>query len=290
MLALDGKKIDSIYLDEFAMILRSYQRILDRAYLAYQGKSRAGYVPRARFHASMRSLDKGSILMELLVYAPALAQALLVATNPNDLQHPLSHLKSVVLDFYRKVANVRQKINKEPIVIVGDNNDVGDVYVGDITAQGNVEINVNKIVQYGADMMRDPMHDITRRIKKGAIDELRSYSHSVQGEKKGYTLTEADAGIMDSHSSFGDPEEMAVNIVQFNKYTGNGRLEVVESNTIDSRREIGFYADSDKVEFDKIAGALRQSVRWVSISAIKEFYCYPSGERKISRLIIDTFG
>ena len=227
-LSLMGKQVEAIRLDELAMILRAYQQILDRAYLAYQGKKRATNVPRTGFHTSVQSWKKGSIILDLLVESPALAQAALMI-------NPISDLMEGVVMFYRHL-HLPNHFGEKTVKIEGDNNIVNVV-------QGDNNIIVSNVVNTAAGLMVMPMQNIVRRIEKGTIETFGSHvSHDEDQLQKppGFALTKKDVGIIDIKHLSGKTERMVVNIIQFNKKTGSGKLRIVESATIDRDTEIGF--------------------------------------------------
>lgn len=278
-LSLKGKKMESIRLDELALVLLSYQQILDRAYLAYQGRKRAGNFQREGFHASVKSWTKGSIIMELLIESYGLSQT---AVMPNG----ISYLMDQVVEFYR-ARNVlwgKQEPDKGPTIeISGDHNNP-------VIVKGNENIIIiSPLTQLGADMMEVPFKKLVDLIGKSAIDSLESCPSSVNESAKGFVLTKSDIGMLDYASDIGEAESMIVNVFQFNKKRGKGKLEVIESSTISRGEQITFYT-SDDVSYDAIAAAMRKTVRRTPIVATREFHCHPSGERKISFLTIEKIG
>lgn len=283
--SLKGGNVEAIRLDEFAVILQSYQRMLDRSFLAYEGRERAGNFQRENFHASLQSWKKGSIIMDVLLHAPGFAQTSFMA-NPIPI-NPISCLMEAVMMFYRMRDYMWKKYGHAPKVEIGGDNNAP---INVVSGSNNV-ITINHIVKNGTDMLEGPAGKIINLVEKNSIEEFSSRPLSVGGEAQGFTIASSDVGILDPVTDrTTEAEGMMVNIFQFNKKSGNGKLQIIESASIESGRELSFWAEEVRVSYDAIASALRKSVKRTPIAATKEFYYYPSGECKISYLTIKTVG
>lgn len=187
-LVLSGGRVNKIRLGELGAILSAYQRMMDRAYFAYQGKARPGRIRAKNFQASVKKFDKGSIDISLLVEFVAL-------TNTAMATAPISTLVEAALLYFRS----KSAKSENPPRNGGNNNNP----LIDIKGDGNIVI-VGDNARNAVNMMKGPARDIIRHIDKGAIASLRVRTvpgvlQFSQGQRMiHFSITREDVDLLDS--------------------------------------------------------------------------------------------
>ena len=280
-LSILGERANSIRLDELNFILQSYQRMLDRSYLALQGESHIRRVQRARFHAYSPSWKKGSIIMDFLIHMSDAAQFVLpLGPQAIDAFPSVSSMMGTVINFYKARAHLRTQHKKEPSVQTAKHgNAIGPIEViGD-----NNTIIISQTVKNGADMMEEPALQMANFVRKPGFDAI--CSSNKENRKEEFSIRTEDAGMLNSDIEHSEKSEsMVVRIFQFNRESGDGTLRIVESTTIGEGVKLKFSATADLHE--QIIDAMHAPES--KIASTRDFDLHPSGERTISRLHIKT--
>ncbi len=273
---------DEIDISELNLIMAAHQRLMQRAYLAYQGQPRITQVPKNRFRASVGSVENGSINFRFVVKLIETARELF-PTDMEGIVDPVSNVMKYVILFLKKRAELYRKHKAMPTVQMAKNargNIISPVQV----SGNNHNIIISPTIKLGADIMEEPTVQLVRAARK---KELKI--HCVNGNSKTdiFSISDRDLGILDVVALRDmEAEEMSVKIFKFNKISGKGMLVIMESKTMESETVCNFSASRKDVRYDNIVDAMHDSVDKSEIKVIKNFVYQPSGERTIKSLNI----
>ena len=283
-LSIIGKNLDSMRFDEMNAIFHSYQQILDRAHLAFMGKDKPSAISRDRFYASIPKQRPGSINWDFVLNSPYVHESVSLFQE-RVVMYSFALLIGGVVHFYRVRADKRAKGRNMQIRIKEDGCSADDIKESE---DGDV-IDVPSAVIKAADMMQEPMREMSRLIDSRKISEFRSFPTKEDGDScASAVITQADAVI------FAPPEEIdataeniIVKISEFDKESGTGKLQILQSSGDIPNARVKFEVPPELYE-DSIR-AMLPDVESSRVVAEKKFKSNLSGETKISGLRIVKF-
>ena len=280
-----GGKVEEIRLHELSKILTAYQGILDGTYLAYGDSKRMSMGERDNFYATLKSWNKGSIDIDFIVYASALAQTFISYGHSGVEFYTISKLKEVAYNFLKEKAIYFMREGKEPkIRIENQNTSGGDIYNFN-HIQGNFTI--SPPVAKASDNMERPIRDLSSIVKKGRVGKFSSFSDDSSGQKNGFILTPEDAEIFNPNVIIdNDMETIVAKIYSFNSDNGRGKLRIIESGEISPDTRLSFDVKNKEISYDKLVDLLHSSVRESKIIITKDFILHPSGMKTCAHVHI----
>lgn len=187
--------------------------------------------------------------------------------------------------FFKSRAKLYRRHKAMPIVQVVKNPQ-GQFIVPVAVHGNNNKIVIAPVIKSGADMSEEPTAQMARVVRNNPGLRISCRRNKSQNAEI-FSMSEQDSAILDvAVLKDKESEKITVNIFKFNKHSGKGLLEIINSATMEPGTIYNFKASRSDVRYDDIVDAMHDSVDTSEVMVIKDFIYHPSGEKTVKSLNI----
>lgn len=276
---IQGRNNEAVPLLSAIEAFKEFHSTIDKSYLTFTGKNKLYKSDRDQYKIIAHDLKTGSVIADLAIVLPPLAQATLAFHDASSVLNVKNvwELAKKSFSFLKKIAELRHE-GQKPTIVQHHN-----PYGLNIVAQGdNITINVGDIVANNAVRSESNIKNLARLVDRENIDSFSA----LDSLNDGIVLTPKENKIFNP-ATFLDKSSIEIfgKVFRLDVETKSGRLRVLDG---EYKGEYSFQIVGRQRVANYIFALGQHSSK---MTALKEIIKHPTGEETIAGFhIIDISG